>query len=107
MAGYLGNEGYEVTGHIALGIPDNLEVGNRDPMALDTIVDQLDHRRADVVILSACVQMPSLAAIPVVQERIGKPVVSAAVATTYEVLKALDLKPVVPGAGELLSGRYR
>jgi len=106
VVGYLRNEGYAVTDHIALEIPDNLEVGNRDPMALDAIVDRLDHSRADVVILSACVQMPSLAAIQVVQDRIGKPVVSAAVATTYEILKALDLKPVVPNAGELLSGRY-
>jgi len=106
VVGYLRDEGYAITDHIALEIPDNLEVGNRDPMALDAIVERLDHSQADVVILSACVQMPSLAAIQVVQDRIGKPVLSAAVATTYEILKALDLKPVVPNAGELLSGRY-
>ena len=46
------------------------------------------------------------ALVNVVQDRIGKPVVLAAVATTYEILKALDLKPVVPNAGELPSGRY-
>lgn len=106
VVGYLDDEGYPITDHIALEIPDNREVGDRDPMALDAIVDRLDHSSADVVILSACVQMPSLAAIQVVQDRIGKPVVSAAVATTYEILKALGLNPVVPGAGELLSGRY-
>ncbi|MGY4099027.1 maleate cis-trans isomerase family protein [Nocardia sp. R16R-3T] len=103
---YIRNEGYTITDHIALEIPDNLEVGNQDPMALDAVVDRLDHSAADVVILSACVQMPSLDAIQAVQDRIGKPVVSAAVATTYEILKALDLKPVVPDAGELLNGSY-
>ena len=60
----------------------------------------------DVVILSACVQMPSLEAVQVVQDRIGKPVISAAIATTYFLLKEMGLKPVVPNAGALLSGAY-
>ena len=60
----------------------------------------------DVVVLSACVQMPSLAAIQKVQDRIGKPVISAAVATTYFLLKEMGLKPIVPNAGALLSGKY-
>jgi len=45
-------------------------------------------------------------AIQVVQDRIGKPVLSAAVATTYQILKRLNLDAVAPDAGELLSGRY-
>jgi len=57
-------------------------------------------------VLSACVQMPSLAAVPKVEALTGKPVVTAAIATTYQMLKALDLEPVVPGAGALLSGAY-
>ena len=36
----------------------------------------------------------------------GKPVVTAAIATTYAMLKALDLDTYVPGAGALLSGAY-
>lgn len=103
---YIQTEGFDVTHHIALDIPDNLEVGSRDPMALDQIVDDLDHSEADVVVLSACVQMPSLAAIQRVQDRIGKPVISAATATVYQMLRTLDLKTAVPHAGELLTGKY-
>lgn len=103
---YISGEGFEVTDFIALEIPDNLEVGSRDPMALVDIVERLDHSQADVVVLSACVQMPSLAAVQVVQDRIGKPVLSAAVATTYQLLKELGLKRYVPRAGELLNGSY-
>ena len=106
VVAYIENGGFEVTDFIALEIPDNLEVGGQDPMNLDAIVDRLDHSEADVVILSACVQMPSLAAIQKVQDRIGKPVISAAVATTYYLLKEMGLKPVVPNAGALLSGAY-
>lgn len=103
---YIEGGGFEVVDFVALEIPDNLEVGAQDPMNLDSIVDRLKHDDADVVILSACVQMPSLAAIQRVQDRIGKPVISAAVATTYYLLKAMGLKPVVPNAGALLSGAY-
>jgi maleate isomerase len=106
VVAYIENGGIEVTDFVALEIPDNLEVGAQDPMNLDAIVDRLDHSQADVVILSACVQMPSLAAIQKVQDRIGKPVISAAVATTYYLLKEMGLKPVVPNAGALLSGKY-
>jgi len=103
---YLEREGIEVVSHLALEIPDNLEVGARDPNALRTIYKQLDLTHADAVVLSACVQMPSLAAIQAVQDECGKPVISAAVCTTYSMLRKLGLRTFVPDAGELLSGRY-
>lgn len=84
----------------------NSEVGAQDPRNLETIIDRLDYHDADVVILSACVQMPSLAAVQAVEDRIGKPVISAAIATTYFLLKGMNLDPIVPSAGALLSGAY-
>ena len=103
---YIGNEGYSVIDHRALEIPDNLEVGRHDPERLPAIAMQLNYREADAIVLSACVQMPSLSAIAKVEAMTGKPVVTAAVATTYAMLQALGLEPVVPGAGALLSGAY-
>jgi maleate isomerase len=43
----------------------------------------------------------------VVEQKLGLPVLSAAVATTYSLLRALDLEPKVPDAGALLSGVRR
>lgn len=106
VVAYIEHQGFEVTDYVALEIPNNLEVGSQDPMNLTSIIDRLDHSEADVVILSACVQMPSLEAVQAVQDRIGKPVISAAIATTYFLLKEMGLKPVVPNAGALLSGAY-
>lgn len=103
---YIEAENIQVVDSIALEIPDNLEVGRRDPLALVDIVKQLRWRGADAVVLSACVQMPSLAAITQVEEALGLPVVSAATCTTYQMLKALNLMPQVPDAGILLSGNY-
>ncbi|WP_166268942.1 maleate cis-trans isomerase family protein [Marinobacter caseinilyticus] len=103
---YIEAEGIEVIDSIALEIPDNLEVGRQDPLALLEIVNRLKWKGADAVVLSACVQMPSLAAIQPVEDRLGLPVVSAATCTTYHMLKALGLAPIVPNAGRLLNGQY-
>jgi len=103
---YIRNEGFAVVDYCALEIPDNLEVGRHDPAKLPEIVSRLNTKDADVVVLSACVQMPSLASVPKVEAVTGKPVVTASIATTYAMLKALNLEAVVPGAGQLLSGAY-
>lgn len=103
---YIAKEGFEVVVWRALEIPDNLEVGRHDPARLPGIVAGMDLSGVDAVVLSACVQMPSLASVPRVEAETGKPVLTAAIATTYAVLKSLGLETFVPGAGALLSGRY-
>jgi maleate isomerase len=106
VAGYIESEGIEVLDALSLEIPNNLEVGARDPLALVETVKQLSTANADAVVLSACVQMPSLAALDTVQRTLDVPVLSAAAATVFEILRALELPPEVPGAGDLLCGRY-
>ena len=106
VAEYIEAEGIQVTDRIALEIPDNLEVGRRDPMALLEIYKDLNLEGIDALVLSSCVQMPSLAAIPLVEQATGLPVVSAAVCTTHQMLMKLGLSTHVPNAGTLLSGRY-
>ena len=106
VAEYIEAEGIQVTDRIALEIPDNLEVGRRDPMALLEIYKDLNLEGIDALVLSSCVQMPSLAAIPLVEQATGLPVVSAAVCTTHQMLVKLGLPTHVPNAGTLLSGRY-
>ncbi|WP_062268289.1 maleate cis-trans isomerase family protein [Endozoicomonas arenosclerae] len=103
---YIRNEDIQVLDYRALEIPNNLDVAAHDPMNLPEIVASMNLEGVDAIVLSACVQMPSLPAIPMVEAQTGKPVLSAAVATTYQMLKALDLEPVAPAAGALLSGAY-
>jgi maleate isomerase len=93
-----------VTDMIALNVVDNLAVGRLDQMALIDHAKRLDTSTADAVVLSCCVQMPSLAAIPAAQEALGLPVLSAATATVHALLRALGREPVVPDAGALLGG---
>ena len=103
---YIRNEGHEVVVWRALEISDNLEVGRHDPARLPGIVAEMDVSGVDAIVLSACVQMPSLQAVAQVEAMTGKPVLTAAIATTYAMLKALKLDTYVPGAGALLSGAY-
>ena len=103
---YIESEGIEVVDSISLEIADNLEVGRQDPRAPIEITRRLNTAGVDAVVASACVQMPSLASIQPIEDRIGLPVISSSVATTYQMLKRLGLSTAVPGFGSLLSGRY-
>jgi maleate isomerase len=103
---YIAHQGFDVTGSVALEIPDNLEVAARDPLNLLEIYKQLDLTGVDVLVASACVQMPSLEAIDALEQKIGIPVTSAAVCTTYEMMKKLDIDRRSTIGGALLSGRY-
>jgi maleate isomerase len=103
---YIEHQGFEVVDSIALEIPDNLEVAAQDPMNLLEIYKRLNLEGVDVLVASACVQMPSLEAIDFIQKEIGIPVTSAAVCTTYEMMKKLGIHAKSAIGGELLSGKY-
>jgi maleate isomerase len=103
---YIENEGIEVLDAVSFEIGDNLDVGRRDPALLVEDVKRLKIANADVVVLSACVQMPSLPSIQKVEDALGVPVTSTAVCTVRRMLDHLGLEAVIPNTGALLSGRY-
>ncbi|QRX84754.1 Asp/Glu racemase [Glaciimonas sp. PAMC28666] len=103
---YIEDTGIQVSDSISLEVSDNLAVGRLNPLNLIEHADRLDISNVDAIVLSACVQMPSLAAIQIVEDRLGKPVLSAASATVYRMLRKLNLAPIVPNAGYLLSGKF-
>ena len=105
VADYVRAEGVEVADLVALEVSDNLEVGRIAPNVL------VEHARAvcaqdglDALVLSACVQMPSLAVVKLVEDEVGIPVVTAATATARAILLALGLQPTIPDAGRMLAG---
>jgi len=104
VAAYVEGGGVEVLEAVSLEVSDNLAVGCLDAGQLPGIARGLDLSRADALVLSACVQMPSLDAVQVVEDELGLPVLTAATATAYEVLRALGHEPAVTGAGRLLAG---
>lgn len=103
---YIEDQGYTVKDWIALEVSDNLEVAALDPENLKTIYKKLNLEGVEAIVLSACVQMPSLPSVQYVEDESGLPVITAAVCTTYRMLKELGLEAKVPNAGTLLSGKY-
>jgi maleate isomerase len=103
---YIEAEDIEVVDSLSLEIPDNLQVGRQDPLAPVDLTRRLNTRNADAVVASACVQMPSLASIQAIEDRVGLPVVSASVCTTFMMLRKLGLGTRIPGHGSLLSGQF-
>jgi maleate isomerase len=101
---YIQAEGIEVHDTISLGVTDNLAVGRLDPANLVELAHMVDTTGVDALVLSACVQMPSLPAIQTVQDQFAIPVLSASVATVWKTLRVLGLETVVPRAGTLLAG---
>jgi maleate isomerase len=104
VVAYLEAEGFTVTGALSLEVSDNAEVAELDPARLPGLAAGMNLDDAEGVVISACVQMPSLAAIEPAEQQLQLPVLSAATATVYELLMRLGLPPVVPGGGALLAG---
>ncbi|HEX6267292.1 MAG TPA: Asp/Glu racemase, partial [Burkholderiales bacterium] len=103
VVAYLENEGLEVLDRIAFEIPDNLEVGRRDPLRLLEDAKRLKIANADAVVLSACVQLQSLPAIQAAEKMLGIPVTSTSVCTVRNMLDLLELEPRIPNCGALLA----
>lgn len=103
---YIEDQGIEVVDSISLEVSDNLEVAALNPLNLIDIYKKLDVTGVDAIVLSACVQMPSLAAVDIIEKESGLPVTTAAICTTYKMLKELGLEAKAPIGGALLSGKF-
>jgi maleate isomerase len=107
VADYIEAAGIEVHDALSLEVTDNRAVAALAPRDLEQHWRRLDIRGCDALVVSACVQMPSLAAIESVELACGLPTLSATSATAWSILRAMNLKTTVPGAGVLLAGATR
>jgi maleate isomerase len=104
VVAYIESAGIDVVDSISLSVSDNCAVGRLPLQNLVEIASKrLNTCGADAVVLSSCVQMPSLDALAAAEERVGLPCVSAAAATTRAILRSLNLHLSVPGYGSFLA----
>ncbi|RQP26227.1 hypothetical protein DZC73_04115 [Albitalea terrae] len=101
----LGEYGIEAVQSRSLEIVAPALVGRLDQAKLLAIASQLDYSGSQALVISACVQMPSLDVIDEAEQMLGLPVISAATATAFELLNCLDIEPAIHGAGCLLRPR--
>lgn len=102
VVAYLCAEGFDVSAWSALEVADNTEVGRIPPDDVMAAASDLDLSRVDALVISACVQMRSLALVQAAEEEFGIPVLSAATAGAYSLLRRLRLPVDIAGAGSLL-----
>ncbi|RSD10261.1 maleate cis-trans isomerase family protein [Amycolatopsis eburnea] len=103
VVAYLRAEGFDVVDWAALEVGDNTEVGCIPGDRVLAAARGLDLSQADALVISACVQMPSLSLIEPAETEFGLPVLSAATAGAYALLRRLNLAPRLAGAGRLLA----
>jgi maleate isomerase len=99
---YIEDAGFEVRDLVNLAVDDNRAVAALDPAGLREHWRRLDLSGCDALVLSACVQMPSLPVLAEVEAESGLPTLSAATATAWALLDALGLEPAAPDARRLL-----
>ena len=102
VVAYLEAEDLEVVDWRALEVEDNREVGCIPGDRVMEAARSLDLTGADALIISACVQMPSLPLVQAAEDEFGLPVLSAATAGAYSILRASGLPVSIPDAGSLL-----
>ena len=103
VVAYLESEGFAVVDWAALEVGDNAEVGCIPGGRVMDAARGLELSGAEALVISACVQMPSLDLVAPAEAEFGLPVLSAATAGAYALLTALGLDAVVPDAGRLLA----
>jgi maleate isomerase len=103
VVAYIEAEGFAVAGWRALEVEDNRAVGCIPGDQVLSAARALDLTGADALVISACVQMPSLDLIEAAEAELGLPVLSAATAGAYSILRASGLPLAIGGAGSLLS----
>lgn len=100
---YLKVEGLDVVSAQSLSVADNAAVGRLNPENLLQLLKNIPHS-IDTIVLSACVQMPSLAVLAEAERQTGIRVITAASATVYQALKKLGMPVGIQGYGSILSG---
>lgn len=102
VVAYLEAEGVVVADWRALEVADNTEVGCIPGERVLDAARSMDLTGVDALVLSCCVQMPSLDLIQQAEDEFGLPVLSAATAGAYSILRSLRLPVDIPQAGSLL-----
>jgi maleate isomerase len=106
VVGYLEAAGTHVVDSASLEVSDNRAVGCLPPERVLEAARTVSLDGAEALVLSACVQMPSLDLVEQVEQETGLPVLTAATSTAYVLMRRLGLPTLVPRAGALLDGAH-
>lgn len=102
VVGYLDAEGFDIADYRALEVESNKDVGCIPGENIMDAARSLNLTGVDALVISACVQMPSLPLIEPAEQEFGLPVISAATAGAFSILRAVGIPTDIAGSGSLL-----
>ncbi len=97
---FLEDEGFEVVNTVALDIVDEIITDVPQSLAYQ-LGRRLDTPQADCIFIS-CTSFPTIDVIDTLESDLGKPVISANLASFWHALQILAVKPRLSGYGSLL-----
>ena len=98
---FLEDEGFEVVNSIALDNLDRILAGDRPSLAYE-LGRKVDTKEAECVFIS-CTQFPTIDVVSELEADLGKPVVTANLASFWHALQLLSIKVSLSGYGVLLT----
>ncbi|MBA3413897.1 MAG: maleate cis-trans isomerase [Chloroflexia bacterium] len=102
--GFLEGNGFAVAAIGGLGCGIDAEIGRLGPDDAVRLVAEVDRPEADAIFVS-CTNWHCLEAVPELEARLGKPVVTSNLAGAWAALQAIGLDEAAPASGTLLD-RY-
>lgn len=102
VVAYLEHEGFQVPEWRCLEVADNHAVACIPGRQVMSAARSIDREGLDALVISCCVQMPSLDLVEDAEREFGLPVLSAATAGAFSILRACGQQVNIPGAGSLL-----
>lgn len=98
---FIEKNGFEVVDLKALRLSNNLEIGRVAQEKLISLVEALDHGKADGIFIS-CTNLPTIRSIGFLEKKFGKPVFSSNTATLWAMLRRAGSDLRIEGYGRLL-----
>ena len=95
---FLEGSGFDVAAIAGLGCKTDAEIGRLGPADAVRLVAEIDRPDADAIFIS-CTNWHCLEAVPAMEARFGKPVVTSNLAGVWAALRALGVADAAPGMG--------
>ncbi len=98
---FLQSNGFEVVKARGLGLVDNLVVGRLDASSAIKLAREIDTPDAEAIVL-ACTNWKSMEVLEIIEQELGKPVISTTQVSIWAALRMLKETKEILGYGQLL-----
>ena len=101
ISGYLTESGFEITAFTSFHLADNEDMANLTPQSIYEAALESDRNEADALFIS-CTAIRAVDVVESIEQKIGKPVVTANQALFWQALCAVGYNSPIKGFGSLL-----